>query len=493
MRILHVGYSFRPFHFGGLISYAEDLMDEQVALGDDVHYFFTGRHYPLVPPFLRRWTRRGVTMHELVNSPVFPGAVEIGTRRPDLDVEEPKAERAFTEVLETVAPDVVHVHDLGGLPSSVLEVPGRHGVPVLMTLQDYFPVCPTVKLFDVDEMNCRRLEPAPQCVHCCRDAPARHAPINNTLGTHKRHLARRFPLIAAVPGPRTIAQHVERLRLRRSADQPAAPADDQPSDRRDTAGDIPGFQRRREANVRRLGAVDRLVPMSERVAEIYTSVGVDPARMEVIKLTVGHIDTLRPRTIERVEGPVRFVTLNGCATPAKGARVVADALEELEALGLTAADLTFSIAGHPSHYVYDRLKRSPFTRFLGNYAPESLDALLDGYDVGVVPSVWEEAYGYVGVEMLAKGLPVIGNAVGGIPEYTLDGETGWVNRACTGRGLARIIAEIVREPAQIVELNAKIRARRSEFVTPMRAHAERIGELYAELAGQSSSTAASAG
>jgi hypothetical protein len=49
MRILYVGYGFRPRRGGGLIAYAEDLMEAQAGRGDDVAYFFRGRHYPLAP------------------------------------------------------------------------------------------------------------------------------------------------------------------------------------------------------------------------------------------------------------------------------------------------------------------------------------------------------------------------------------------------------------------------------------------------------------
>ncbi len=75
-----------------------------------------------------------------------------------------------------------------------------------------------------------------------------------------------------------------------------------------------------------------------------------------------------------------------------------------------------------------------------------LDSVLDDVDVGIVPSIWEEAYGFVGPEFLAKGIPVIANAIGGMPEYTRDGETGWLNRSCSALELARIMGDISRKP-----------------------------------------------
>jgi len=53
-----------------------------------------------------------------------------------------------------------------------------------------------------------------------------------------------------------------------------------------------------------------------------------------------------------------------------------------------------------------------------------LDHILDEVDVGIMPSVREEAYGYAGMEFLAKGIPVISNAIGGLVDYTREGETG---------------------------------------------------------------------
>jgi glycosyltransferase involved in cell wall biosynthesis len=85
----------------------------------------------------------------------------------------------------------------------------------------------------------------------------------------------------------------------------------------------------------------------------------------------------------------------------------------------------------------------------------------------------------VGVEFLAGGVPVIGNAIGGIPDYCVDGETGWLNRTRDGDGLAAIMASIIRDRAQVPALNARILERRADLVKPFPAHAREIEALYA--------------
>src|SRR3712207_4037119 len=98
-----------------------------------------------------------------------------------------------------------------------------------------------------------------------------------------------------------------------------------------------------------------------------------------------------------------------------------------------------------------------------------------------MPSVWEEAYGYAGVEFLAKGIPVVANAIGGMTDYVRDGETGWLNRSLSAEELARIIAGVVERPEQVTALNARLRERRAEIVKPIAAHADEMDAIYAEV------------
>ena len=98
-----------------------------------------------------------------------------------------------------------------------------------------------------------------------------------------------------------------------------------------------------------------------------------------------------------------------------------------------------------------------------------------------MPSIWEEAYGFAGIEFLAKGIPVIANAIGGMPEYTRDGETGWLNRSCSAPELARIMRDVVERPEQVGKLNARILASRHAIIKPMARHGDEMDAIYREL------------
>ena len=68
----------------------------------------------------------------------------------------PRAYRALVQVVDEVRPDVAHVHHVfERLTVSVLDALQRRGVPTVMTLHDYKPVCPNFRLF-TDGAPCTR-------------------------------------------------------------------------------------------------------------------------------------------------------------------------------------------------------------------------------------------------------------------------------------------------------------------------------------------------
>ena len=466
MRLLHVGSGFRPWRRGGLVAYIEDLMGEQVRRGHEVAYFFSGRQYPFArDPRLRRWERDGVAMLELINSSLYDHG-----RQPELEIAEPRTERTLEGILAEYRPDAVHVQELAGLPFSLLDVIRRSGTPAIVTLQDYFPLCSTFKLLDADGRVCLRREIGADCVATSAADP--RDPGLLIEGTVYFHLARPWLLRIlrsadwdALVGrvSRSLARReVARRRRREPVPLPAAMA----------------FQRRREANVERLSRADRVIAMSHRVAEIYAQLGVDPSRMSTIHLTLAHIERLRPRRFGSGP-PLTFATLAGFESVAKGARLLVEAMRLLSDHA-SAGRFRLLVFGHVHGQFVEEASRLPGIEIRSPFAPGELDTILDEVDVGIMSSIWEEAYGYAGVEFLAKGIPVIANAIGGMTDYTRDGETGWLNRSCSATELARIMAGVIERPEQVAELNDRLLANRDSIVKPLARHAEEMDAVYRE-------------
>jgi glycosyltransferase involved in cell wall biosynthesis len=470
VRILHVGWGFSPWRPGGLIFYAEDLMAAQAARGHEVSYLLSGRHYPaLRGPRLRRWRRGEVAMREVVNSPIVVG-LERGTRAPLRDVEEPRLARIFEDTLAELRPDVVHVQELLGFPSRVLDLARAAGVPVVMTLQDYFPLCATVRLFDSDGRVCLRREIGADCA--ARNAAA--PPDASHLVRHTMHfeLARAK---ARVPG------------LRRASFAPLRPLVDPVVSRAARRG--PGtasppdlsaedFQRRREVNIERLGQVDRLIAQSTRVEEIYRTLGVENGSLRTLHLTLAHVEHIRPRPPREPE-LLTFATPGGLIGPSKGSDLMVETLERLHAAGL-AGRFRLRVLGPVHPTARPRIGDFPELELAGEYDRWELDRRVEDVDVGIMPSAWEEAYGYAGLELLAKGIPVVANRIGGIVDYVRDGETGWLNESCTAEGMAALIARLIENPSEVAARSRSALAARDGLIKPFDAHVDEIEAIYRE-------------
>jgi glycosyltransferase involved in cell wall biosynthesis len=482
MRILYVGWGFSPWREGGLIAYAEDLMDAQVGRGHEVSYFFSGRHYPYISgPRLKRWRRRGVGMHEAINPPIIPG-LESGTRAPELELSEPRLEAAFERVMASVRPDVVHIQELHGLPSTFIELAGARA-PTVMTLHDYGPLCATLRLFDSQGRICMRRDVGADCVLRNADAPLDPGLYVDITLRFETARARRAVGLgeSAVSFLEPIAAEVRRWVIRTSGrtkpGDTAGPRNgaEQPSARAVT------FQRRRDLNVERLGKVDRLLAQSSRLAEIYRTLGVSGARMTVLPGPPSHIERLRPRRLSAPPSPVIFATLNGCVSPSKGSQTVVTALRTLRGAGLERS-FRLRVLGHVDEAAREELLDHANVEVSGPYGREELGALLDDVDVGIVPSMWEEAYCYTGLEMIAKGIPLIANPLGGIVQYAHEGRTAWLNRACSGEGLAELMARVIGDPQGILDMHQRVIAARDELITPWADHVDALEAVYHELA-----------
>jgi glycosyltransferase involved in cell wall biosynthesis len=87
-------------------------------------------------------------------------------------------------------------------------------------------------------------------------------------------------------------------------------------------------------------------------------------------------------------------------------------------------------------------------KFVGYLPPQELAAYYQSCSFGVVPSVWPEPFGAVGIEMMRYGKAVVGFDSGGISDWLKDGLNGYLIPWMDLHKMAERISELLRHPAQ---------------------------------------------
>ncbi|OAG27001.1 glycosyltransferase family 4 protein [Thermodesulfatator autotrophicus] len=113
---------------------------------------------------------------------------------------------------------------------------------------------------------------------------------------------------------------------------------------------------------------------------------------------------------------------------------------------------------------------------------KNVDEWLDTADIVTVPS-HIEPLGNATLEAMAHARPVIGGAVGGIPEMIVEGETGLLVPPESPEALAEALVSLIEDPALVKEMGKAAR-RRCEEVFSLDRHVENMLRVYEIVLGE---------
>ena len=131
----------------------------------------------------------------------------------------------------------------------------------------------------------------------------------------------------------------------------------------------------------------------------------------------------------------------------------------------------------------EELQVATAVEFAG-YQP-SPHQFIEAMDIVVIPSIYDP-FPLVTLEVMEAGRPVVGSAVGGIPEAIEDGRTGLLVPPREPAALAAALGRLLDEPRLRFEMGAAGRARAHRLFSP-EVIAGQYAELYRRLIESSSS------
>jgi len=134
----------------------------------------------------------------------------------------------------------------------------------------------------------------------------------------------------------------------------------------------------------------------------------------------------------------------------------------IQALAGIPQEWRLMVAGDgPSRKVYEELATqlgvSERVSFLGWLKSSQMMQIYKGSSFVVVPSLWPEPFGRIGPEAAVQGRAAVAYDVGGVPDWLVDGVTGYLVPPGDISLLRERIMELLRAPAQQIEMGRRAR------------------------------------
>jgi glycosyltransferase involved in cell wall biosynthesis len=420
VRIALVVHKYPPASVGGTEIYTQNLARELSAQGHQVFVFYRDEG-GVRDQFRVHWEQRDGARLCRVSRAYDPQTASPLVQFLDTFANR-DVEQAFGTFLEEARPDVVHFQHVALLSYRLIGQAKEAGLPVLLTLHDYWFQCSVSQLVWPDAQVCRGKALGLNCARCVLAARVRPSLL---------------PFLRPLAAP---------------------------------------LLQGRDALVK--GAAlkaDRLISPSQFLIQKYVEVGFPAERM--VHLENG-TDVERLRRYPRrpsSEDRVRFVFLGSLAWQ-KGVHVLVEAFE-----GIPTEKATLRIYGSPAVFpdYAERLRQMADpenTSFEGLVPNEEVGRVLAGADVVVVPSLWYENSPVVIQEAFAAGVPVIASRIGALAEKVCHGENGLLFPPGEPGALRELLDSLIEQPAQIEEWRGCIPA-----PVTVQGHVAVLVGLYQEL------------
>ena len=449
MRILHYSLGFSPYRSGGMTRYAEDLMDIQKK-DHEVGLLWPGqmRIWNKKITIKKRNTKFGIANFEMINPlpvPLLEGVRDIPAYmgKGDLDF--------FLQFLKKEKPDVIHIHTFMGLYVEFLEAAKQLKIKTVFTTHDYYAICPKVSMLCKGQVCITGM--GDECCSMCD---------MNPLSMKKVYILQ-SPLYRYFKES-AIIKSLRRKWARNKKSSQGADMDmnSRASGMKDVV--LP-YGQLKEYYQKMLQMISVVHCNSELAKEMYLQfASVNEA--VVVPISNQNIVDKRTKKVYNKENAIRFTYL-GPTSEYKGYFILINALDEIKR----------KYEGDFELKVYAPVpEKRDYIREHDSFGEGELDSVLKGTDILVAPSIWKETFGFVVLEALSRGVPVIVTENVGAKDLVVHGKNGMVVAPCK-EALVAALEQVMNDPQVLQYMNGNIL--QMDFPYTMQAHEkEMLAKIY---------------
>ncbi len=381
MRILHLIHQFFPYSVGGSEVYTYELVQEQ-RKHHDIAIFSAWRNSDLPEYLLQQDLYEGIPVIRLVNNYKNIHSFQEG-------YDNPKIDKQFEGFVQEYKPDVVHIHHLSNLSFGIVRLLKRIGIPMIMTLHDFWMVCPRGQRLRPELERCDEIDLL-RCTKCIR------------------------PWLGGDGYPFEEQQNHVRGRYRKALDV--------------------------------LDQIDLLISPSLFLKKEFVRFGISPAK--ILFLEYGRDTRQFEKFSKTADGGRRFGYI-GTLIPSKGVHVLLEAWkrfkDNMATLQIYGMDLPYDGWDEYEQRLREFSRDDPCIQWMGGYTPQKVSRILSSIDVLIVPSIWYENSPLTIQEAQLSQTVVLASRIGGIPEKIVPGKNGFLFEAGSIEGLLRCFEDVLFE------------------------------------------------
>lgn len=384
MKILHVSLGRPKDHKGGLNRYCNEIMQEQKKAGHEVYLLYPGKVGVFGETKIKKCND-----NEFYIENALPVAITYGIDSP-VRYRSSCNEDVFREWLQELKPCVIHVHSIQGIHLEFFQAAKKLCIPMMFTTHDYYPICFRCTLVKNTGDLCSGRNPE-QCAKC--NYKAGLSSIKQYLIQSKLYQKIRKNWLITALRKKSVAHIAERDLSETDLPTPSA-------------GCIEAFRSLGAYYDAILDCFTVIHANSPRTCEVYRNFRPE-LNYQTIPITHGGLT--RTTHTRKINAPIRFGYMGGMNIR-KGYGLYQTALTLLDKAGKTDWEAWY----YGGDYVpTEQEKQDPRRHYCGYFTAEQEQKVWDTIDVLLVPCVWGETFGFVVLEALCHGVPVICSGLAG--------------------------------------------------------------------------------
>lgn len=386
MRILHYSLGFPPYRTGGLTKYATDLMKYQSSQGNYVALLWPGtiKIFNKTSKIKKMKNYSKIESYQIINPLYVPLLNGINDEQNYIR----KCDKSiYKNFLETIKPDVIHIHTLMGIHKEFFDVAKELKIKLIYTSHDYFGICPKVNLLHKGEI-CEKVN-YEKCKIC-----------NSTAFSSKKIIflqSKLYRIIKNTKLIKSIKNKYKKKNLSTYIDE----------------NNNCDYKKLTEYYNSIFNIIDIFHFNSENTYKVYSNY-IKIKKFKIIN--INHADISDNRYKKEFRDDLK-ITYLGQVEEYKGYNLLIEVLDNLYANNINKFKL--NIYSHTED-------KKDYMNIHDRYSYNELYKIFNDTDVLVVPSLCNETFGFVVIEALSYGVPVLVSNKVGAKDLIINNVTGTV-------------------------------------------------------------------